>query len=80
MARKAQYAYNPVTDNYERIYPTMRSRFLVCMRMLLWGALFWGVILSVMWLFFGVHNETYAVKENNTLKNQYKTLENRVNV
>lgn len=80
MARKAQYAYNPVTDNYERIYPTMRSRLRVFAGMLLWGAVFWGIVLLILWLFFGVYNETYILKENNTLKSQYKVLENRVNV
>lgn len=80
MAKKAQYAYNPVTDNYERIYPTMRSRLRVFALLLMWGAIFWGAVFLVLWLFFGVYNETYTVKENNTLKNQYKALENRVNV
>lgn len=80
MAKKAQYAYNPVTDNYERIYPTMRSRFCVLMRMLFWGAIFWGIVLFILWLFFGVYNENYIKKENDTLKSQYKILESRVNV
>lgn len=79
MAKKAQYAYNPVTDNYERIYPTMRSRLRVFGRSLLWGALFWGVVLGVMWLCFGFHNETYTVKENSTLRGQYKAMEDRLN-
>lgn len=80
MANKAQYAYNPVTDNYERIYPTMRSRLHTFLNILLTGALFWGVVLLVLWLCFGFHNETYTVKENNALKSQYQALENRVNV
>jgi len=78
MAKKAQYAYNPVTDNYERIYPTMRSRLAVFGRMLLFGALFWGAVLLVLWLCFGFYNETYVVKEQNTMKSQYKTLEARL--
>ncbi len=80
MAKKAQYAYNPVTDNYERIYPTMRSRLRSFTRILLVGALFWGVVFLVLWLCFGFYNETYTVRENNSLKGQYKVLENRVNV
>ncbi|MCM1006001.1 MAG: M23 family metallopeptidase [Prevotella sp.] len=80
MAKKAQYAYNPITDNYERIYPTMRSRLVKMLRILFWGALFWGIVLLILWLCFGFYNETYIVKENNELKTQYKDLENRVNV
>ena len=79
MAKKAQYAYNPVTDNYERIYPTMRSRLRTIGKSLMWGALFWGVVLGIMWLFFGFHNETYIVKENSQLRGQYKELQNRLN-
>ncbi|MCM1319222.1 MAG: M23 family metallopeptidase [Muribaculaceae bacterium] len=79
MSYKAQYTYNPVTDNYERIYPTMRSRLRWLMLILISGALFWGVVLGVLWMCFGFHNETYIVKENNELKNQYKVLESRVN-
>lgn len=78
MSKKAQYSYNPVTDNYERIYPTMRSRLSVVGRMLLLGALFWGVVILVLWLFFGLFNESYAAKEHSTLKSQYKAMEQRL--
>lgn len=80
MAKKAQYVYNPVTDNYERIYPTFRSRLTKLLRILIWGALFWGIVLLIMWLCFGFHNETYIIKENNTLKSKFHELEGRVNV
>lgn len=79
VARKAQYAYNPVTDNYERIYPTMRSRMAGIARALFWGALFWGAVLFILWLCFGFYNQTYIVRENNELKNKYRGLEGRVN-
>ena len=79
MSRKAQYTYNPVTDNYERIYPTIRSRLHKLLLIIFWGALFWGIILGILWLCFGFHNETYIIKENNELKNRYQALESRVN-
>ncbi len=79
MAKKAQYTYNPSTDNYERVYPTLKTRLLRICYCMLWGALVWGIILGVSWLFFGFHNETYIIKENGTLKGQYKVLESRLN-
>lgn len=79
MPKKAQYTYNPTTDNYERVYPTLRDRLGRGLRYLLWGGLFWAIVLTVLWFFFGFHNETYIVKENGTLKGQYKVLESRLN-
>lgn len=79
MANKARYIYNPNTDSYERLYPTMRTRLLRLGRALLLGALFWGVVLGILWLCFGFHNETYIVRENSNLKTQYTVLEDRLN-
>lgn len=79
MSGKAQYAYNTVTDNYERIYPTMQSRLKKFLWILFWGALIWGVVLLILWLCFGFHNETYIIKENNALKGELTALEKRVN-
>lgn len=75
MAKKAHYTYNPATDNYERVYPTMKTRVMRLLHYVVWGVLMSGAL----WLFFGFHNETYIVKENSALKDKYKVLESRLN-
>lgn len=78
MKRRSLYTYNPATDNYERVYPTLGSRLRHIAKTLLWAILFWGVVLGVAFLFFGFHNEPYLQKENGELKSRIAVIQQRL--
>ena len=78
MKRRSLYTYNPATDNYERVYPTLGSRLRHIIKCLAWGLFVWGIVLLIAFLCFGVHNETYIVKENGELKQQYVIMQKRL--
>lgn len=78
MKRKSLYTYNPATDAYERVYPTLGSRLRHVALCLAWGGVVWGVVILIAFLCFGVGNEKYIVKENGELKQQYFVLQKRL--
>ncbi len=78
MKRNVTYRYNPDTDNFERIYPSFRSRFL---RVLLFAgsSLLSGAVLYVLAFYlFGTPTEDSLRRENAMLKSQYNVLNRRL--
>ncbi len=78
MKRNVTYRYNPDTDNFERIYPSFRSRFL---RILLFAgsSLLSGAVLYVLAFYlFGTPTEDSLRRENAMLKSQYNVLNRRL--
>ena len=78
MKRRSLYIYNPATDNYERVYPTLGSRLRYIGKCLLAGMIVWGIVLAISFLFFGFRNETYILRENSHLKQQYTVMQKRL--
>ena len=78
MEKKALYTYNPATDNFERFYPSIKTR-LVKAGAILVSAAVWGTLLFVIF-YFGLVNrsEEELREENSRLRSQYSVLERRV--
>ncbi|MBD5268035.1 MAG: M23 family metallopeptidase [Bacteroides sp.] len=78
MDKKALYVYNPSTDNFERVYPTLKSKILkaggiFCLSLILGTLMFLAV-------YFGLTNNTEQElrRENIMLRSQYNVLEGRL--
>lgn len=72
------YRYNPDTDNFERHYPTFRSRLASAGRYLLVGSVIGGGMYLIFMFCFGLPTEKNLRKENSELKSQYAILEKRL--
>ncbi len=79
MAKRVQYIYNPSTDNFERYYPSFRSRLLNLGRYLLCGVVIGALFVVILHFMFGFNNDSYIKNENKRLKQEVKLLDNRVN-
>lgn len=76
--KRVLYFYNPETDNFERVYPTLRS---VCMKMLKYLAA--GTILGALAFFcvfyiFETPTEENLKEENSQLRRNYRIMSARV--
>ncbi len=76
--RKVYYIYNPQTQTYDRIYPTVRQRVLSILRRLFTGMGLGAGCFIVMLLIFGSPSEKELRKENNRLLAQYNVLSRRL--
>jgi murein DD-endopeptidase MepM/ murein hydrolase activator NlpD len=76
--RKVYYIYNPRTQTYDRIYPTIRQRALSILRRLFMGmGLGAGFFLLILFV-FGSPSEKELRIENNRLLAQYNVLSRRL--
>lgn len=78
MKRPIYYVYNPETDNFERVFPSLKGRLL---RILKTGgiSLLIGIgIYFIMFYAFEAPTEENLRKENATLKSQYNILNRRL--
>ncbi len=72
------YKYNPDTDNFERYYPTLKTRLASLARYLIVGGVI-GTAFYLIYIFaFDMPTERNLRKENNDLKSQYAILEKRL--
>jgi len=72
------YKYNPDTDNFERYYPTIKTRLASFARYLIVGGAI-GTAFYLIYIFaFDMPTERNLRKENNDLKSQYAILEKRL--
>ena len=69
--RKVYYIYNPRTQTYDRIYPTVRQRALSILRRLFFGMGLGAGSFIVLLLIFGSPSEKELRKENSRLQAQY---------
>lgn len=77
MGRSIFYRYNPETDNYERVYPTLKSRLVSAGKILMLGAMLAALIIFITFLFFEAPGERALRQENSRLKTQLNTLSRR---
>lgn len=78
MARQKYYKYNPVTDNYERIYPTLRSRLASLGKLLLASSAIALCMWLAAWYLLSSPNEESLRDENSALKQKYSLLQKRL--
>ncbi len=76
--RKVYYIYNPQTQTYDRIYPTIRQRAMSILRRLFVGMGLGAGSFIVLLLIFGSPSEKELRKENNQLQAQYNVLSKRM--
>lgn len=76
--RKVYYIYNPKTQTYDRIYPTVRQRALSILRRLLFGMGLGAGCFIVLLLLFGSPSEKELRIENSRLSAQYNVLSRRL--
>ena len=76
--RKVYYIYNPRTQTYDRIYPTVRQRALSILRRLFFGMGLGAGGFIVLLLIFGSPSEKELRKENSRLQVQYNVLSRRM--
>lgn len=75
--RKVYYIYNPRTQTYDRIYPTVRQRALSILRRLFIGMGLGAGSFILLLLLFGSPSEKELRKENSQLQAQYNVLSRR---
>lgn len=76
--RKVYYVYNPQTQTYDRIYPTVRQRALSYVRRLFYGMGLGAGFFIVLLLIFGSPSEKELRIENSRLLAQYNVLSRRL--
>ncbi|MDR0895310.1 MAG: M23 family metallopeptidase [Prevotellaceae bacterium] len=76
--RKVYYIYNPQTQTYDRIYPTIRQRALSMLRRLFTGMGLGAFFFLLLLIIFGSPSEKKLRQENNRLLTQYQLLSHRL--
>lgn len=72
------YRYNPDTDNFERHYPTLKTRLASIGKYLAVGAVIGLGVYTILYYVFDTPTEKNLKAENNKLKSQYAILEKRL--
>ena len=76
--RKVYYIYNPQTQTYDRIYPTMKQRAMSYLRRLFIGMGLGAGSFIVLLIVFGSPSEKELRKKNSQLQAQYNVLSSRL--
>lgn len=79
MSKKIFYRYNPSTDNYERVYPSLKKRIWSVARLIVFGSLIGiGIFILLSEFYFSSPREQMLEDENRELKAQYDILQKRL--
>lgn len=78
MKRPIYYIYNPETDNFERVFPSFKSKLLGFLRLAGLSLLLGIGIYTIIFYALDAPTEKNLRKENATLKSQYNILNRRL--
>lgn len=78
MSRNVTYKYNPDTDNFERIFPSLKSRLVKAATFLGCSMLFGALLFVIVYYGLGTPTEDALRRENAMLKSQYNVLNRRL--
>lgn len=78
MKRHIYYIYNPETDNFERVFPSLKARLNRFFRIMGLSILIGTGLYFVFFYAFDAPTEANLRKENATLKSQYNILNRRL--
>lgn len=78
MSKKAFYRYNPHTESYERVYPSLKERFFLVLRHLVTGILLGAGAFMLFSYLVGSPSERRIEKEQALLLKQYDVLSKRL--
>ncbi|MDE6549205.1 MAG: M23 family metallopeptidase [Muribaculaceae bacterium] len=76
--KQVLYRYNPDTDNFERHYPTFKTRLASLGRYLAVGSVIGIGLYAILYFVFDTPTERNLKQENSKLKSQYAILEKRL--
>lgn len=77
MRLKSFFKYNPVTDQYERVYPTRRERIMASSRQYLLGAVIGIGVFAAAYFIFDFPRERQLKADKEALTSQLSILEQR---
>jgi len=77
MRHKAFYRYNPVTERYDRVYPSRSSRLWAMVSQFVWGAMAAVAVITVLYITVDFPRERRLREENEKLEDQIGTLSRR---
>ncbi|MCC8146375.1 MAG: peptidoglycan DD-metalloendopeptidase family protein [Bacteroidales bacterium] len=72
------YKYNPQTLSYERVFPSLKQRFLAVCRHLLIGVIIGGILFGITFFYLDSPQEQQLRKENKLLLTQYQILSKQI--
>ncbi len=72
------YTYNPDTDNFERFYPSWKTRLKEIVKIILAGSVIAVISLLIYFNFFETPTESKLREENNALHAQFNVLDRRL--
>lgn len=78
MSRKVYYRFNPVTETYERVYPTRRQRILAILKQTVEGLGLGGMLILLLYYWIDFPREKRLREENTMLKEQLTDLDRRL--
>lgn len=78
MKRNIYYRYNPDTDNYERVFPTVKDRLRALGKLAGLSFLLAGFIFFIVYYALDGPSEEHLRKENAMLKSRYNILNRRL--
>ena len=78
MSKHVYYKYNPETDNFERVYPTVRSRLVALGKVAGISLTMAATLFITVFYFFDSPTERNLRLENNRLRTQYSLLNKRL--
>lgn len=76
--RNQYYRYNPETDNFERVFPTLGHRLAVATRYIGLSLLVGGLLFVIAWYSIDSPGERELREQNAILKQQYELLNRRI--
>lgn len=78
MDKRAKYIYNPTTDNFERFYPSFKTRLIKVGAILLISFIIGFILFMIAFFGLTTKSEEILIKENTLLRSKYDVLERRV--
>lgn len=78
MSKNIYYRYNPDTDCYERVYPSLWTRLIAALRVLLLAVLIGAGIYFLVFYLFASPTEENLMQENSQLKKQLRDMDARL--
>lgn len=79
MGKNIYYKYNPVTDSFERFFPSFKTRLFSLLRLLGVGTAIGVGMFFIIFFAFDSPTERHLRAENSELRSQYNILERRLN-
>lgn len=77
VSQKAFYRYNPLTERYDRVYPSRRSRLWITLGQFGWGALIGAALFMFLYYIVDFPRERQLHEQNRRLEGQLAMLNRR---